>query len=66
MATQKRQPADDSALQSFYEAFGLDPKTIERAIKLRYSEPPRAFPRQSDFAKSVRREAVAPKMRAPK
>jgi len=62
----KKQSEADSALQSFYEACGMDGKTIKRAIELRYSEPPRTFPRHSDFAKRMRREAVAPKMRKAK
>jgi hypothetical protein len=66
MPKPKRNPAEDQALQSFYEACGLDPKTIERAIELRYCEVPRTNPRHSDFAKRMRHEPVVPKMRRPK
>jgi hypothetical protein len=34
----KENAGDGTGLRSFYEACGLDPKTIERAIELRYSE----------------------------
>jgi transposase InsO family protein len=67
MARPKRNAADDSLLHGFYESFGLAPKTIERAIELRYSEPPpRTYPRHSDIAKRMRHEPVVPKMRRPK
>ena len=67
MARPKRNAADDSLLHGFYVSFGLAPKTIERAIELRYSEPPpRTYPRHSDIAKRMRHEPVVPKMRRPK
>jgi hypothetical protein len=62
MARPKRNAADDSDLQRFYEACGLGPKTIERAIELRYHDPQRTFSRHSDSAKRIRREPAAPKM----
>jgi hypothetical protein len=64
MARPRRNAAGDSLLHGFYESFGLAPRTIERAIELRYSEPPpRTYPRHSDIAKRMRHEPVAPKMR---
>jgi hypothetical protein len=55
MAKPKRNTADDTALQNFYESCEMDPKTIERAIELRYHEPPRTVPSNSDIAKRIRR-----------
>jgi hypothetical protein len=54
----KKNDAGDNALQCFYKACGLNPKTIERAIDLRYSEPPRSCPRHSDIARRMRHERV--------
>jgi hypothetical protein len=66
MARPKRTDAEDSALPSFYEACGLGPKTIERALELIYYKPLRTFPPRSDFHKRIRREAVEPKKRKAK
>jgi len=63
MARPNRSAADDHDLQTFYEACGIDSKTIERAIEHRYVEPPRTYRRDTDIAKRMRREPVAPKMR---
>jgi hypothetical protein len=63
MAKVRRNAAEDNTLQRFYESCGMASQRVKRAIELRYSEPARACPRHSDFAKRLRPSAHSPARR---